>query len=303
MAQKVSIALCTYNAGKYLLPLIESLLAQTILPTEIVCCDDGSTDGTKQLLQQLQHQYPNSIKIHFNETNLGYIKNFEQCIKLCSNEFIAIADHDDIWLPQKIEKLLNGIGNSLLVCSDSIYMDADGNNMGKQISTRYNLVTHPDPRSFAFSNCVWGHTALLKRELLQYAFPIPDHAPYDIWLGFIAASVSSVAYVDEPLTFWRQHSHSYTAKNFGNESKPANQKYKDWQERLAWLQLLTASKHNRFNPFMQELSDKYESKKDEFSWGLFLYLIKYNKVLFLFWRKNLLSKIIECRKMSRKVEQ
>ncbi len=300
MNQKVSIALCTYNSGRYLVPLFESLLTQTVAPNEIICCDDCSTDDTKEVLLKLQKQYPSIVKIYLNEKNIGYIKNFEQCLGICSNEMIAIADHDDIWLPRKVEKLLNCLGQSLLAYSDSIFMDSEGNIMNRQISTQYNLVTHPDPRAFAFSNCVWGHTALLKKELLKYAFPIPPNAPYDIWLGFIAASVSSVSYINEPLTLWRQHSGTYTSNSYKRKQK-SNQKYIDWKERLEWLQLIAFSKHNRHKHFMEKLSYLYKIKKNRFSWELLFFLIKYNNILFLFWRKNLLSIIIECRKMSRKV--
>ena len=115
MTPLVSIALCTYNAGDFLAPLLESLLNQTWTNTEIVCCDDKSTDDTVKTLERFHHQFPGKFRIYVNDTNLGYIKNFEKCLGLCSGELIAIADHDDIWKPHKLETLVNALGDALLV--------------------------------------------------------------------------------------------------------------------------------------------------------------------------------------------
>src|ERR1700738_2723794 len=94
----VSVALCTYNSGPYLKPLLESLLAQTWRPLEIVCSDDHSSDGTWEILEHYQSMHPYIFRIYRNEKNLGYIKNFERSLFLSKGEFIALADHDDIWL-------------------------------------------------------------------------------------------------------------------------------------------------------------------------------------------------------------
>ena len=163
MQPLVSIALCTYNTGPFLLPLLNSLLQQSWENTEIVCCDDKSSDDTVKTLEKFRQQFPGKIRVYQNKANLGYIKNFEQCLSLCSGEWIAIADHDDAWKPQKLEMLLNAIGDAMLVYSDSVLIDEAGKETGKKISDRFRLHDHPHPNAFAFYDFTWGHTMLLKK--------------------------------------------------------------------------------------------------------------------------------------------
>jgi len=80
----VSIALCTYNGSKYLMEQLNSLSGQTYKNLEIVIVDDGSSDGTIELLRQYTIDSYLNIKIYLNHENLGYIKNFEKAISLCN---------------------------------------------------------------------------------------------------------------------------------------------------------------------------------------------------------------------------
>lgn len=102
-----SIALCTYNGEKYLKEQLDSVFAQSILADEIVICDDGSTDETLKILEDYQSRFPEILKIYQNETNLGFSKNFEKAIYLCTKDIIITSDQDDIWKKNKIEETLN----------------------------------------------------------------------------------------------------------------------------------------------------------------------------------------------------
>jgi len=108
----ISVALCTYNGEKYLAEQLDSIMQQTVKPTEVVVCDDGSKDTTLEILQRYQEQYPEIFKIYVNETNLGYFKNFEKSIYLCSQDIIVTSDQDDIWKPEKLEETLNFFKNN-----------------------------------------------------------------------------------------------------------------------------------------------------------------------------------------------
>src|SRR5690606_18169426 len=108
------IALCTYNGGKYLIEQLDSLVKQDYPNIEIIIVDDCSKDTTLSILNSYSLHYPN-IKIHVNENNLGYKKNFEKAIQLCNGEYIALSDQDDIWKLDKISKLINSIEKSVLI--------------------------------------------------------------------------------------------------------------------------------------------------------------------------------------------
>lgn len=102
-----SVALCTFNGEKYISEQIESILNQTSPIDEIVVCDDGSTDKTIDILNDYQTKYPSVFKIFKNEENLGFIKNFEKAILLCTQDIILLSDQDDVWETNKVEVLKN----------------------------------------------------------------------------------------------------------------------------------------------------------------------------------------------------
>ena len=101
----VSVALCTYNGETYLRPQLDSILAQSVVPDEIIVCDDISKDATVQILEEYKNQFP-QIRIFVNPENLGFIKNFEKAINLCTKDIIVICDQDDLWETDKISTIL-----------------------------------------------------------------------------------------------------------------------------------------------------------------------------------------------------
>jgi len=201
----VSIAMCTYNGEKYIAQQLDSIINQTYQNiTEIVCIDDCSTDNTWNCLQRYAKQDAR-FKIIKNEKNLGYIKNFENAILLTNNEFIAVADQDDIWMPNKIEELINAIGKSLLVYSDNEYIDENGNSLSMRFSDIRKLGTCTSCLNFAIFNGISGHTLMFNRKLLDYALPFNKDLPYDMWLAFHAVQQGDIPYVNLPLVKYRQH--------------------------------------------------------------------------------------------------
>ncbi len=101
-----SVALCTYNGALFLKEQLDSILGQSQTVDEIVVCDDGSTDTTFEILQKYKEKYPNIFKIYLNENNLGYVKNFEKAISLCTQDLIFICDQDDVWHTNKVKEVV-----------------------------------------------------------------------------------------------------------------------------------------------------------------------------------------------------
>ena len=131
----ISIAMATYNGEKYLREQIDSILNQTIQDFELIVCDDCSTDTTWNILQDYQSQ-DRRIKCYRNEENLGFKKNFEKAIGLCTGEYIALSDQDDIWLPEHLEKLVNIIGNADLACGTELLFSDTTNKMMEKLTLK-----------------------------------------------------------------------------------------------------------------------------------------------------------------------
>src|ERR1700744_4204932 len=210
MASKLtSIALCTYNGASYLREQLDTLINQTYPNCEIVVVDDCSKDNTIEILKQYATNYT-QIKLHVNTENLGYTKNFEKAIALCTGEYIALCDQDDIWDLQKIELQVNGIEDNILIYHDSEFIHEDGTSMNKRMSDIMNLYRGDRPETFLFFNCVSGHSILMKRELIDFALPLKEGFFHDAWLAYVATNISKIDFIPQCLVRYRQHDNSET---------------------------------------------------------------------------------------------
>jgi glycosyltransferase involved in cell wall biosynthesis len=202
----VSIALATYNGDRFLRELLESIYCQSYCNIEVIAGDDCSTDDTASILEE----YRESHGLHYqvNGQNLGFLRNFEKILPLCRGEFIALADQDDIWTPEKLEKMVNAIGDASLVYTDAYLVNENGQELPGSLikNSGVRTVNGRDFRYFVCNTCVTGCTVLFRRDLLQHALPIPICENYhDWWLAVVAACLGGVRYLDEQLVRYRQH--------------------------------------------------------------------------------------------------
>ena len=275
------------------------MLQQTYSNIEIIVSDDHSTDGTIAILEQYKDDP--LFNITFQPINVGSISNFELSTIKANGEFVAFCDQDDIWLPEKIEKLFHAIGNHWMVYSDSILVNEEGQSLQKNLSQLRRMYSGADSRGFVFSNVVWGHTMMINRQLLPFLLPIPNGVPHDIWFALKATIFTGIFYLDEPLTLYRQHSKTVTTSIPQKAITRTNEKrHKDFEEKLNWIKLIKESEHGNRKLFYEKLFDLYSLKsKGQFLWQLFFFLLKYRKDLLRFSQKNLPSQFIEICKLSR----
>ena len=106
MNEKVSVAICTYCGERYITEQLHSILRQTRPVQEIVLCDDRSADRTAALAEEALRESGIPYRILINEENLGVTRNFEKSISACTGDLILTADQDDVWAPDKVERLL-----------------------------------------------------------------------------------------------------------------------------------------------------------------------------------------------------
>ncbi|HEY1889180.1 MAG TPA: glycosyltransferase family 2 protein [Steroidobacteraceae bacterium] len=113
---KISVAMATYNGEHFIREQLESLGAQTRLPDELVVSDDGSTDRTLEILGDFARGAPFPVRIHPNESNVGYTRNFLRAARACTGDWVAFCDQDDIWLPKKLAIMeRNSVGRDVLL--------------------------------------------------------------------------------------------------------------------------------------------------------------------------------------------
>jgi len=100
---KISVVIISYNFEKYLKECIDSILAQTLQPYELIICDDHSSDGSWAIIESYASRYPHLIKAYRHEKNMGVFYNGTFGGKVWTGEWVCLMDGDDRWLPQKLE--------------------------------------------------------------------------------------------------------------------------------------------------------------------------------------------------------
>jgi glycosyltransferase involved in cell wall biosynthesis len=204
----VSIAMATCNGAKFLPRQLDSIYAQTYQPLEVVAVDDCSDDETLTILEEYRRRQ--GLRVVRNPTRLGFVKNFEKAISLCSGEYIALSAQDDIWLPHKIERLVSSIGGTSLICSDVSLIDERDAVMIQSLQRALHIPIPHQKNQFitlAFLDYVRGCTSMFHRSLISRALPIPEAAmSHDWWLGICATRMRGITYLSEQLTLYRRHS-------------------------------------------------------------------------------------------------
>ena len=204
---RFSVAIAAYNGVDFIRQQVESILEQTLPVDEIIICDDGSKDNTWELLESLAKEYP-AVYVFHNEENLGFIKNFEKAISLCSGEYILLADQDDIWTKDHVEVLYKLLGEHSLACGNAEYMRKDGSMTGetmKNPSFTMSGDARKDFRRYLYTSYSQGATMLIRRELLEKAMPFPPDIFHDIWLGFTAfAAGQGLIYTNQVVLKYRR---------------------------------------------------------------------------------------------------
>lgn len=289
----VSIAICTYNGEKYLVEQLDSIVNQTYPNLEIVIVDDRSSDKTLSILESYSKKISN-FKVYKNEINLGYIKNFEKAIGLCSGNYIALADQDDIWSLDKIETQVNEIGDSVLIYHDSEFIDDKGISINKKMSDVINMYEGNNFKPFLFFNCLSGHQSLFKKELVKYCLPFPKEIFHDRWLAFTATNIGEIKYINKTLVKYRQHENSDTNILKLKRNKTGNSLFGKAKIKKAIIEFEVFASYpfNKNKLFIEKLLTLYRKRLNAYlCFGLIFFMYANYKSLLFISKKSTVSKL------------
>lgn len=123
---QVSVIIPTYNMEEYIGKCVESIMSQTLMDIEVICIDDGSTDNTAAVVQELQKKYANLLYVW--QTNSGSGKARNMGMLKARGEFVAFMDADDFYYSADVlEELYNTAKEkSVLICGGSACNYRDG---------------------------------------------------------------------------------------------------------------------------------------------------------------------------------
>lgn len=220
---RISIAMATYNGEQYIREQLDSLAAQTLLPYELVVCDDGSSDDTVGIVQEFAQGAPFLVSLYQNQDNLGFADNFHKAASLCSGDWIGFCDQDDVWLPNKLT-LVNALiqrdrANELMLVTHSAYLsDRDLRPSGRKLPSFQRSHTVGRFGHYGFW-VIPGFACVFRAELVRCFewsrrprnyFPGHYWQTHDKWVCMLANVLGDVCCIARPLAYYRRHAGSLT---------------------------------------------------------------------------------------------
>ena len=218
---RVAICMATYEPPADLLRMqLDSVREQTHGNWVCVISDDCSSDQSFARLRKLTDDDPR-FAVSRSPERLGFYRNFERALSMAppAADFVAYCDQDDRWHPNKLERLLGGIGNAQLVYSDARIVSPEG----ELIQSSYWTERRNNYTNFAsllLANSVTGAASMFRREVLDDALPFPPRlarAFHDHWVALVAMARGELAYVDEPLYDYVQHHDAVIGHSMANK--------------------------------------------------------------------------------------
>lgn len=215
----VAIVLCTFNGSKYIEALMDSIIVQTYENWELWISDDGSKDNTISVVRQYAEFYPEKIHILPEHAPLGACTNFLKTLtgaQLNEAEYYMFADQDDVWFPDKIEKLVAAMRmeeqserkkTPLLIHSDCRVTDQNLQTIASSFTEYmgYNQSMKSLPHLLVQNNVV-GASVLFNRALRNRIHSVPQSAVmHDHWIALVAAAFGRIGYLPEATYDYRQH--------------------------------------------------------------------------------------------------
>lgn len=220
---KISVAMITYNGVNYIEEQLTSILNQTVKPDEVIISDDGSTDGSVELIKGIIGNYiDNGIRIVLltdNPTH-GISQNFSWAFKHTTGDIVFSSGQDDIWREDKIEKVLNVYyqhPDAQVVVTDLEMIDKNGDPYTGNTVQIYiektglkdgELIKTDRAKYLSLSETVTliaGPVLSFKRSIYDLVIPLPVNVYEDQWIEFIGVAEDSMYYLNEKTTYYRVH--------------------------------------------------------------------------------------------------
>lgn len=204
----VQILLSTYNGEKYLREQLNSYLK---LDGFEQCCvlirDDGSTDGTREILREYEQKY--GFEVFYGE-NLGVTGSYQWLLEHCnpSCEYFALSDQDDVWMPHKLKIALPLLAQQsseipVLFASRSCITNAELKPIGYSIAPKRGISFF----NAMVQNVLPGHTQILNRKLCMILAEkgMENAHVVDWWIYLVASAIGEVVFSDQITVLHRQH--------------------------------------------------------------------------------------------------
>jgi glycosyltransferase involved in cell wall biosynthesis len=195
----ISVCLAAFNGRRHIEAQVASILASPRV-TELLVSDDGSTDGTQEVIAALADPRVRLLR----GPGRGVVANFEHLLRQASGRYLFLADQDDVWLEGKVDAMLAALEHADLAVSDCSIVDDDL----RVITPSFFAARGSGPgvlKNF-LRNSFLGCCMAFRREVLDYVLPFPRGvAMHDWWIGLMVNRRGRVRFIDDILVQYRRH--------------------------------------------------------------------------------------------------
>ena len=208
-----SVALCTYNGSKYIEAQLNSIIQQSVPPSQIIVSDDGSSDDTLDIVESMLSNCKCRYSILINNTNHGVTSNFKNAIDNCDCPIIFTSDQDDVWLTNKAETILTIFeehSDARLVFSNGELVDKDLKDLGcslwKSVGITHSMLYQYNWFQYLLrTNLVTGAAMAFRKDFYDSIETIPSVWIHDGWLAWAALATNGLYPCSAKLFLYRQH--------------------------------------------------------------------------------------------------
>lgn len=207
----VSVIIPSYQSREYVSYAIETCLNQTYKNLEIIIIDDGSTDGTRELVK---NSYNRENIVYYYKTNGGLSSARNAGLKLAKGEYIQFLDADDLIEPTKIEKQVNFLKSNLEIFGVYCGTKYFKNSVENIVYT--NFIKHEGNiyKNLVLGNFIPVNSILCRRiEDLYFDETLRSFEDWDYWLR-ICEQGNKIAYIDEFLCYVRIHENNMSKDRY-----------------------------------------------------------------------------------------
>ena len=210
---KVSVVMSVYNGEDYLSSAIDSIINQTLTDFEFVIINDGSIDGTPEILNEYKKKEPR-IRV-FHQENMGLVKSLNKAISLSKGAYIARQDPDDISLPERFEKQVKFLDQNPDIALVGTVFQVNDENDDAVGGTKIPLSDEQIRTHLISSNCFGHGTVMIRKSCLEetgaYDESFKYAQDYDLWLRL--SERFKVSNLNETLYIWRRRNDAASVRN------------------------------------------------------------------------------------------